>query len=235
MGLRKFLEKDEFADLVSVTAHSDDDSTITEYDEEEVIPISLAKNCSISTVSGYSTASSIGSDSVPWEEAAETPLIEIPSSNQPKRKKYIKQTSVPSDDQTNTASPTTSLAAEDRQALWLVWSTLQIHADAVQQLDEQAAVGRLMLTKLYKWNSRRMRECLQCPPEGRGGILADMARHILAYKMGNVCSNILYEVSQAHENHVSSKSLHRSFAHISIFSLLFETADCATRCVCYCP
>eukprot|EP00977_Amphora_coffeiformis_P003554 scaffold689_cov186-Amphora_coffeaeformis.AAC.4 len=192
IGLRSFFEKEEIADAVSVTAHSDDDSTISEYEEEDVVAIPVTKHCSVSTVSGYSTTSSTGSDSV-QSEGMETPHREIPS-DLPKRKNYIKQTSVPSEDQNSTATPSTNFSAEDRQALWLIWSTLQIHAEAVQQLDEEAAVGKLMVKKLYKWNPRRMRQCLQCPPEGRGGVLADMARHILAYKMGNVCSNILYEV-----------------------------------------
>jgi hypothetical protein len=90
--------------------------------------------------------------------------------------------------------PPTKLTSADRQALWLVWTTLQVNADYVQNLDEKGAVGKLMLQKLYKWHPQRLRECLQCPPEGRGGILAEMARHIFAIKMGHACHRILHEV-----------------------------------------
>lgn len=109
---------------------------------------------------------------------------------------YTKRCSVPSNDpdQTSTDSPHSVLSTPDRQALWLIWSTLQIHADAVQYHDETGAVGKLMVRKLYRWDAKRMRQCLQCPPDGRGGVLADMARHILAFKMGNLCSNILHSV-----------------------------------------
>ena len=86
------------------------------------------------------------------------------------------------------------LCSEDRQAIWLIWSTLQIHAVEVRRMDDKGEVGKRMLRKLYKWNPKRVRQVLQCPPEGRGGVLADMARHILAYKMGTVCTNILLEV-----------------------------------------
>jgi len=239
MRLCSFLEKDEFADAVSVTAHSDDDSTITQYDVEDVdadkdatediLKVSVTKYCSVSTISGYSTTSSIGSDSINME-AMESPSplpppVDIPS-NLPHKKNYIKQTSVPSQDQTSTALSSTTLGTEDRQALWLIWSTLRIHAEAVHQLDESAAVGKLMLKKLYTWNSKRMRQCLQCPPEGRGGILADMARHILAYKMGNVCSNILCEVSRPDGIHVSANDTFlRCNAHDTIVSSICEIAQ----------
>lgn len=88
------------------------------------------------------------------------------------------------------------LTSEDRQALWLIWSTMQIHADDVQQLEDEGIMGRRMLKKLYDWNPQRLRECLQCPPEGRGGVLAEMARHILSIRMGILANNILREVRE---------------------------------------
>jgi hypothetical protein len=94
-----------------------------------------------------------------------------------------------------TLPPPTILTAADRQALWLVWTTLQVNADVTHHLDDtETAVGKLMLQKLYTWNPQRARACLQCPPPGKGGILAEMARHIFALKMGHACHGILREV-----------------------------------------
>jgi hypothetical protein len=141
-----------------------------------------------------------------WEPGQQLPPIAVAKPRGIPSVVHMKTVGTPLSDrkeQTETKSPQppksaqlspTKLTSADRQALWLVWTTLQVNADYVQNLDEKGAVGKLMLQKLYKWHPQRLRECLQCPPDGRGGILAEMARHIFAIKMGHACHRILHEV-----------------------------------------
>jgi hypothetical protein len=83
-------------------------------------------------------------------------------------------------------------SAADRRAMKILsTSFLQKYANLIDENDEKALVGRSMVQKLYTWHSRRVQQVLQCPPAGSGGQLAEMARHILAYKLGHVCTTVL--------------------------------------------
>ena len=223
-GLIKFLtrhdnemkngsKKADDDDVVSVTEHSDDESfSFAEYEQEEDVTPTFVLSNDSSDCATASSSSSEGSYSVltaeslkqqerqQQEVAAQHPVRTDKQKKEERRKKFVKRHFQPTSLVVSkptagaTPCPMNNLSTEDRQAFWLIWSTLQIHSQEVQRLDERAAIGKRMLRKLFKWDCKRMQQCLQCPPEGRGGVLADMARHILAYKMGNMCTNILQKV-----------------------------------------
>ena len=208
-------------DDISVTERSDEDLTSSrDYDDEELeIKVTLLaddheSNCF--TASSFSTGSLSALTEESFEQQQQQQASVVVANKQQQRpisplrdnrrkkersRKFIKQNFTPAPmestpaTQASTPCPLHNLSSEDRQALWLIWATMQIHAGEVQRLDERAAIGKRMLRKLYTWSPQRVRDCLQCPPEGRGGILADMARHILAYKMGHLCTDILQKVS----------------------------------------
>lgn len=208
--LRAFLDADsdhitcDEADLVTVTSHStaDDDDDSTNYSQDGEGDDDGHHNVSMAVV--QSILSSISLISVSETTSESFPLSPdsvcgySPTSsprNSMLCSRADEQGEAPHVPVKEEKAPLIAyLSSEDRQALWLIWTTLQIHSDDVVRLEEEGAIGRSMLRKLYDWNPARVRQCLQCPPEGRGGILAEMARHVLAIRMGNLGNNILREV-----------------------------------------